>query len=126
MGLAEEAKMPAVEPATAEPGAGAAVAPWCLDYRQWNQVNVPVAAGSENLASEANESRGELMAAAAIEALNRQRSLSRSPYLVPSDAQNQYKPLERYECLLRCKNGSCGYDVRRLGDGNALCAVVEQ
>lgn len=30
MGLAEEAKMPAVEPATAEPVAAAVVAPWCL------------------------------------------------------------------------------------------------
>lgn len=65
------------------------------------------------------------MAAAAIEALNRQRSLSRSPYLVPSDAQNQHKSLERNEYLLRCKkDGSWRYDIGGFGDGNALRAVV--
>lgn len=48
-GLAAAAKMPAVEPATAEPGAGAAVAPWCsaLDYRQCNRVIVPAEAKPE-------------------------------------------------------------------------------
>lgn len=68
---------------------------------------------------------GWVMAAAAIEALNRQRSLSRSPYLVPSDAQNQHELPERNDYLLRWeKYGSWGYDVGGFGDGNALRAVV--
>lgn len=47
MGLAEEAKMPA-----AESGGAAVVAPWCLDFRQWNQVNGPAVADPEKLDGE--------------------------------------------------------------------------